>query len=184
MIQLYRCSPQLWVGPRLPLLSRQMQSTTYSISPTFTQRHQASLRMNQVPAAQHIRGFDDIFTPAQPAPAPAQPVPFETFRCEDIAVDIAASRNDSTVTVDARIRSLLSHISNLAFHVAVPRTCTVNVAPLTTTEILPQQAAIQRLTVNSENDPAKGKTLMLRIKLVYTIGGNQKEHLFQVSHTL
>ena len=148
---------------------------------------QAAVTSNAPPAK--AADINDLFsfgaTPPRPAsqPAPVEQPFIEAFRCEDVIVSIRPTRNGSSISVEANIRAFSSRLAGLSFHVAVPRTCVVNVDPLPGTEIAPGQTMLQKLSVNAAGDAAQGKSLMLRIKLVYSLGAAQKEQLFQFSHT-
>jgi AP-1 complex subunit gamma-1 len=119
----------------------------------------------------------------QPVAPPPPSSSFAVFDCEDCSVVMSAVfRAPDTIDVDAalKVASASSRLRNVAFHVAVPRTSTVEVQPLAVNEAGGGGTVLQKLTVRS-TDPAKVRNLMLRVKLVYSKDGAAKEHLFQVS---
>lgn len=134
------------------------------------------------PAAAPVRSN----APLAAAPAPAAPAAsssFNVFDCEDCSVVMSAVfRSPNGIDVDAvlRVASSASRLRNVAFHVAVPRTSTVEVQPLAVNEAGAGGSILQKLSVKS-TDAAKVRNLMLRVKLVYSKDGAAKEHLFQVS---
>lgn len=129
---------------------------------------------------------DDIFGAPVAAAAPPSKR-FEAARCPDFIMEMLAtvvSSPPGTIDVETTIRGLRRDvISQLQFHVAVPRTCTVDVKPLSSSDIAPGGSSTQKFTVVSQ-DPSKARNLMLRVKVGYNVGLEKKEHLFQISQDL
>lgn len=131
-----------------------------------------------VPVTTQQRVIPDA--PVRAAPIPS-PLSFVAFENEDCTVQMSPSVRASGIDVDAELLVCSSsRLRNVAFHVAVPRTSSVEVQPLAVNEAGSGGTIHQKLTVKS-SDPTKSRNLMLRVKLVYSKDGAAKEHLFQVS---
>lgn len=129
----------------------------------------------------------DIFGPpvtSSPAPVAAPPPPppkIPSYQCSDFEVAFTARYSaPSTLFVEATLKANI-RIQQVAFHIAVPRTSTVEVLPLAANEVAAGSSIVQKLTVVSQ-DPSKARQLLLRVKLVYASNGALREQLFQVSH--
>lgn len=141
--------------------------------------------------------FDDLFgdeaaaappLAAAPPAALLAPVVFEAFRGESVAVTLTVTPLDNSFAVSevaAKIDSLLRvPITDLSFLVAVPRTSQIDIKPLPATEISPGQSLVQLMVLDNRNDPAAGKTVLMKIKLQFSVGGVEQTQLFQVSKDL
>ena len=136
---------------------------------------------------------NDMFE-ASPKPAPFTSKPMqppqrkkvEVFRGADLSVSIslkdsAGPSDFSKTTVECDINALNTTLTKFSFLAAVPKTTTVNIKPLLSTTISPAAPLKQELVIDSSNDANRGKTLLLKVRLVYTVNGAEKVEQFNVS---
>lgn len=104
--------------------------------------------------------------------------------CADFDVLLSGRMEGSNIFADLVVQSKLSDaVEQLGFSVAVLRTCTVEVAPLPST-IAPYGVAAQRLKVDNTQNTANPRMLALRVRISYTVRGEPREQMFQVSQAL
>jgi AP-1 complex subunit gamma-1 len=128
----------------------------------------------------------DIFGPSVQSnptavPSTTETVTFEAFRCNDFVLNLTARfQAPRSIHVDATIANTTGmKMTSIAFHVAVPKTCSVEVLPIPSSELDASQSMTQKLVTHQ--DPTKARSLLLRIKIAYIVGGQPREQLFQVS---
>ncbi|CBZ30512.1 putative adaptor gamma-1 chain [Leishmania mexicana MHOM/GT/2001/U1103] len=106
------------------------------------------------------------------------------YSCGDFDVLLSGRMEGSTIFADLVVQSKLSEaVEQLNFSVAVLRICTVEVAPVPST-IAPHGVATQQLKVDNTQNTANPRMLGLRVRISYTVRGEPREQMFQVSQTL
>lgn len=109
----------------------------------------------------------------------SSPTPVEVYRNDKVIVSLLATRTSRTHGT-LTIRSICNiPIYNTTVFIAVPKTSSVDVKPLSNTTIAPNASVTQSFDVTSP--PEKVGSLMLRVKLEYVASG-QESFIFQVSH--
>ncbi|KAK7195877.1 AP-1 adapter complex gamma subunit [Novymonas esmeraldas] len=126
--------------------------------------------------------------PPPPAPAPGRSADGVAgvcvWRCPDFNVLLSARLVGTAISADLVVQSNLSQkMEQLSFSVAVLKTCSVEVAPVPST-VAPFGSATQHVVVNNAQNTANPRTLTLRVKLSYAVGGEPREQMFQVSEGL
>lgn len=177
--------------PVQPLVQKpsSLADDLFGPSPTVSATVPPAAAPSPSPASLRV---DDLFGPTKTAAAPqpvasvaAPPPSYPAFRCDDCSVAIMA-RYAAPATLQVELQLVATgstRLQGVAFHVAVPKTSTVEVLPLPASDVAPGGTLSQRLTVVAA-DAAKAKQLMLRVKLVYQAGLQTKDHLFQFSQEI
>ncbi|KEG11361.1 AP-1 complex subunit gamma [Trypanosoma grayi] len=132
-------------------------------------------------------------TPWSPQPAAAPIVPaavtttqpeVQVFECDDLAVSVSGVAQ-SVISANIIVMSRLPIVmENLSIQVAVPKTSTLDIACQAGTVIPPHGRIVQQLTVDNSRSGKNPRLLMLRVKLLYTVNGEARSQLLQVSQEL
>jgi AP-1 complex subunit gamma-1 len=136
----------------------------------------------QPAAAKQADPFGDLFGGAAPSPPATAPAPRqvgeEVFAASDVAVRLSMTRGAAAQSVSFFINNkTTSPLSNVSVLVAVPKTVTLDIKPLTVTTIAPSAVLEQAMSVELKGAPK----LMLKVKLVFHANGQEVTHVFQVS---
>ncbi|CBH10349.1 AP-1 adapter complex gamma subunit, putative [Trypanosoma brucei gambiense DAL972] len=103
------------------------------------------------------------------------------FECEDFSVSMGAVVQ-GTIAISLSILSrLASPMENLSIQVAVPKTSSLEVAPLPMTAVPPFGRIVQSLTVDNSRSDKNPRLVMLRVKVLYTVAGASRSQMLQVS---
>ncbi|RNF08563.1 putative adaptor gamma-1 chain [Trypanosoma rangeli] len=112
---------------------------------------------------------------------PPQPAEVHVFDCDDFTASVSAVVQgviNASVIVVSRLPTAME---NLSIQAAVPKTSMLNIGFLTSTAISPYGRIVQQLTVDNSKSNKNPRLLTLRVKLLYTVDGDSRSQMFQVS---
>jgi hypothetical protein len=110
----------------------------------------------------------------------------EGFRNEDVLVEFEGWRTRGTVVeADAIIRPFSQPMSEVTFLVAVPKTATIELMPMSGVTCAPGQTITQRMTVDTNvTGDGEIRPLTLKVKIGFNMGGQEFNHVFQVKQLI
>ncbi|EPY37324.1 AP-1 complex subunit gamma-1 [Angomonas deanei] len=122
----------------------------------------------------HVDPFADV--PAEPTPGK------KVFECPDFSVFLTYEQRESVFDTQIKVLNTLdSEISQISIQIAAARQCVLNVAPQSLSSLSPHATLVQQLELDTTNGEKNKGVLLLRVKFMYSVNGQAREQLFQIS---
>eukprot|EP00796_Vickermania_ingenoplastis_P004408 gene4408-3207_t len=101
----------------------------------------------------------------------------------DLSISVAAHTVENIIHARVRITSRINVVMrNLQFQAAVPRSCTITLGSLSSKEISPMGELFQNAEITVGSNNKNPRTLMMKVKLLYTVEGEQREQLVEINY--